>query len=148
MISTRRRMPEKEKDKQIRRRVLGEMEVMDLDLVEVMDGRAAVEIEAVKEAAVMVEEVVAVMVVAKEVRISSATVVEKKATSALSVRRRTAFATSASKQGIFSRCAVEKSQRMAVTQEEALDGILEEASVVDLVEAHGERTNRRPGSSI
>ena len=82
------------------------------------------------------------------VRISTAKVVEKRVTSALSVRRRTMFATSASKQGIFSRCAVEKSQGIAVTQGEALDGILEEAPVVDLVEDHGERTKQRPGSLV
>ena len=77
MISTRRRMPDREGDKPIRPKELWDREVMNL--VEVEDGRAAVEVEAVEEAAVMaimVEEVVAIMVVAEEVRISSATVVE------------------------------------------------------------------------
>ena len=139
MISTRRRMPEREVDKPIRRRVLGEMGAMDLDVVEVEDGKAAVEIEAVVEAVVMVEGVVAAMVVAEEVRISNVIAAEKKAIYARSARKGTASATSASRRDTSSRCVKETSQGMAETEGEA--------PVVDTVDMVEALRIRKPGSS-
>ena len=118
-------------DKRIRLRVLGDKEPA-MVLVEVEAEKA---VEAVVEAVVKAAEVVEEAAEAEEVRTLYATSVERKVTSARGVPRRTASATNASRWDICSRCARETSQKMVETLEEVQDGILEEAPVVDLVEA-------------
>ena len=106
-------------------------------------------VEAVEEAEMTVEEVVAVLVVAEEAKKFSVIAAAKGAIFDPSVLRRTVFVTSVSRQVICNRCVEVTSQEMAVTREEAPDGILEGAPVVDLVEvAHGEEANRRLANLI
>ena len=100
-------------DKRIRRRVLGDKGPA-MGLVEVEAEKA---VEAVVEAVVKVEEVVEEAAEAEEVRTLYATVVERDVTFARGVPRRTASATSASSWDICSRCARERSQKMAETLE-------------------------------
>ena len=95
-------------------------------------------VEAVVEAVVKAKEVVEEAAEAEEVRTLYATVVERKVTFARGVPRRTVSTTNASWWDNCSRCARERSQKMAKTPEEVQDEILEEAPVVDLVEARGE----------